>query len=244
MVRPKGVVQLACVCLLLVMVAGAAESGNVAGFNYAGFPFASLFRALGAPSSLPNGSQGTTTTTQTSNSSSGGPKMPPLPKLPPLPNLPGITPFAVAVAGLPVWLLASAGAVCLIGASLLILRRGTDVSVHDLNATLEEMEEQRRYLEETWSYRLRNAALLKYYLLMRRACVKVGLRDEDAETPQEYIGRVSAHFEVDGSEAARFASAVNRSRYGEELSEPDAKEASALMGVFADAIRRRAGEIP
>jgi hypothetical protein len=76
---------------------------------------------------------------------------------------------------------------------------------------------------------------------MRRACLKVGLRDEPAETPQEYVGRVSSFFRVEKSEAVRFATAVNRSRYGEELSELETGEASKFMGAFADVIRRRAG---
>jgi hypothetical protein len=105
------------------------------------------------------------------------------------------------------------------------------------------MEQQRKYLEETWSYKLRNAALLRYYLLMRRACLKVGLMDEPAETPQEYVGRVSSFFEVERSDASKFALAVNRSRYGEELSEREAAEASKFMGAFAEVIRRRASGI-
>jgi hypothetical protein len=132
---------------------------------------------------------------------------------------------------------------CFSGACLLILRlRTTRVRVLDLESTLQEMEQERKYLQETWSYRLRNAALLRYYLFMRRACLKVGLRDEPAETPQEYVGRVSSFFKVEKSEAAKFASAVNRSRYGEELSKLEAGEVSKFMGAFADVIRRRAGE--
>jgi hypothetical protein len=114
--------------------------------------------------------------------------------------------------------------------------------VLDLEDTLQGMEQQGKYLEETWSYRLRNAALLRYYLLMRKACLRIGLRDEPAETPQEYVGRVSSFFKVEKSEAAKFASAVNRSRYGEELSEAEVGEASKFMGAFADVIRRRASE--
>lgn len=141
------------------------------------------------------------------------------------------------------WFLAGVAVLCLGGACLLILRPRTSVRVLDLGETLQEMEKQRKYLEETWSYRLRNAALLRYYILMRRACLKVGLRDEPAETPQEYVGRVSSFFEVQKSEAAKFAYAVNRSRYGEELSELEAGEASKFMGAFAEVIRRRAGEV-
>jgi hypothetical protein len=144
----------------------------------------------------------------------------------------------------PVWFLALVAVITLGGACLLILRLRTSVRVLHLEDTLREMEQQRKYLEETWSYRLRNAALLRYYLLMRRACLKVGLRDEPAETPQEYVGRISSFFEVEKSEANKFASAVNKSRYGEELSALEAREASRFMSAFADVIRRRASEGP
>jgi len=124
---------------------------------------------------------------------------------------------------------------------MLVLRLRTSVQVLDLEGTLRAMEEQRKYLEESRSYKLRNAALLRYYLLMRRACLKVGLRDEPAETPQEYVERASSFFKVEELEAGKFASAVNRSRYGEELSQTESMEVSKFMSSFADVIRRRAG---
>ena len=232
--KPSGVVLLAGVCVLLVVVAGAGESGKVAGFNYSGFPLTGFLRGTSAPRNSTTGAQGNSTTGAQGNSTTiegkaNGP--------PPL-DWPSLSFLLV----LPAWFLAAAAVVCFGGACLLILRLKTTVHVLDLESTLQEMEQQRKYLEETWSYRLRNAALLRYYLLMRRACLRVGLRDEPAETPQEYVGRVSSFFKVEKPEAAKFASAVNRSRYGEELSELEAGEASKFMGTFADVIRRRAGE--
>ena len=236
--RPSEVVLLVGVCMLLVIVSGAVESGKVAGFNYEGVPLWPFpIPGNGAQTTSTTRAQTTSTTsTETTSTTSGG-----NPSGPPLSNWPSV-PFLSSLPGLPTWLLVAAGVVSFGGACLLILRRGTSVRVLDLEDTLQGMEQQGKYLEETWSYRLRNAALLRYYLLMRKACLRIGLRDEPAETPQEYVGRVSSFFKVEKSEAAKFASAVNRSRYGEELSEAEVGEASKFMGAFADVIRRRASE--
>jgi len=244
--RFDGVVLLAGVCVLLVVVSGAVVSGRVTGFDYSGIPIERLLRGLGIQvNSVTNVRGNSTTVTQgistgtQGNATTGGSK----------PN--GITPPANSYANffdflpaLPTWFLATIAVLCFGGACFLILRLKTSVQRVDLEGTLKEMGEQRKYLEETWSYRLRNAALLRYYILMRRACLKIGLRDELSETPQEYVGRVSSFLGVQRSEAARFASAVNRSRYGEELSEIEAGEASRFMGAFADVIRERANESP
>ena len=235
--RLEGVVLLAGVCVLLVVVSSAVESGNVAGFNYSGLPIGRLFGGIGAKTNSTTVSQTSTTTGVQTISTTGGGKTGGTSPF----NWPSLS-FPSFLLVLPAWFLAAVATVCFGGACLLILRLRTTVHVLDLESTLQEMEQQQKYLQETWSYRLRNAALLRYYLLMRRACLKVGLRDKPAETPQEYVGRVSSFFKVEKSEAARFASAVNRSRYGEELSELEAGEASKFMGSFADVIRRRAGE--
>jgi hypothetical protein len=242
--RLDGVVLLASVCVLLVVVSGAVESGKVAGFNYSGgFSIVkSLFAYFGgnstivAPGNTTISTRGTfTKTSLTLTNASTLPNWTPYP--------PVFSPYLSFLTVLPAWSLAAIATACFGGALLLILRLRTSIHVVDLESTLREMEQQTRYLEETWSYKLRNAALLRHYLLMRRACLKVGLRDEPAETPQEYVGRVSSFFDVEKSEATKFASAVNRSRYGEELSEPEVGEASKFMGAFADLIRRRAGEV-
>lgn len=231
--RLNGVVLLACVCVLLIVVSGAAESGKVAGFNYGGS--FSITRFLGISLGV-NSTRGQTNSTGTGGGKTNG-SSPVLPELS-LPAFPVLSGLPISLA----WFLAAVAIVCFGGACLLILRHRTSIHVLDLEGTLQEMEHQRKYLEETWSYKLRNAALLRYYLLMRRACLKVGLRDEPAETPQEYVGRVSSFFKVEKPEAFKFAFAVNRSRYGEELTEFEAREASKFMGAFADVIRRRAGE--
>jgi len=140
----------------------------------------------------------------------------------------------------PDWLLTVLAVACFAGACLLILRLKTSESVIDLEETVKEMELQQKRLAETWSYKLRNMALLRYYLLMRRACSKVGLQEKITETPKEYIERASAFLKVDGTYSVRFADAVNRCRYGEELSGEEASEASKFMGDFTDVIRRRA----
>jgi len=242
--RLDGVVLLACVCVLLVVVSGAVESGRVAGFNFSGgfsiikslFAYFGGNSTIGARGNSTIGTQGNLTKTSTSLTNESS-----LPNWTPYP--PVFSPYLSFLTVLPAWSLAAIAVACFGGAFLLILRLRTSVHVVDLESTLLEMEQQMKYLEETWSYKLRNAALLRYYLLMRRACLKVGLRDEPAETPQEYVGRVSSFFKVEKSEATKFASAVNRSRYGEELSELEVGEASRFMGAFADLIRRRAGEV-
>ncbi len=237
MPRAGSIVLLAFVCALLVVVAAGAESDNVHGFNYEGFSIGNLLQGLGYRSassgSNPGNSTVTTRTNSTAASASGGS---PSGASGPLPSFPTVS------AAVPDWLVAGAALACAGGAFVLVLRRRATVTVVDLGRTLEEMEHERKRLEGGWSRRLRNAALLRYFLLMRRACVKVGLRDEPAETPQEYVRRVSTFFGVDRSEAEGFASAVNRSRYGEELTEAEAREASRLMGIFSDVIRRKAGE--
>jgi hypothetical protein len=112
----------------------------------------------------------------------------------------------------------------------------------DLDATLKEMDVQQRYLVGKWSSKLRNAALLRYYLLMKRACEKVGLPEKAAETPQEYIGRASSFLGVDEVRAEGFADAIDRSRYGEELSEEDTRDASESMAAFTELVREKAHE--
>ena len=237
--RLNGVLLLACVCVLLAVVSGAVESGKVAGFNYSGIQIARII-GLNNSTSPSTGNLGNSTIGIQGNSTiiSGGKTNGTSHSY--FPGL--VSPNFLPV--LPIWFVTVVAIICFGGACLLILRLRTSVHVLHLEDTLREMEQQVKYLEETWSYRLRNAALLRYYLLMRRACLKVGLRDEPAETPQEYVGRVSSFFEVEKSEATKFASAVNKSRYGEELSELEAGEASRFMSAFADVIRRRASEGP
>ena len=233
--RPSGVVLLACVIVLLVMVAGAVERGEIAGANYAsGFPIGFNWSIKLPQSNSTGGSQGgnpgkggnITTVTTTESGSHQNPTQS---------QAPGML---VSLPTLPLWALGALAVIGFGGVCFLILRLGSSVHEVDLDSTLKEMEQERRYLERSWSYKLRNAALLRYYLLMRKACLKIGLKDEPAETPQEYVGRISSFFEVDQSQASQFALAVNRSSYGEELSESEAEIASKFMSGFVEVIRK------
>ena len=231
--RINGTVLLVVVCALLVVVSSAVESGKVSGADYrGGLPFGWVNLGWTGGSNVNANATG-----RPGGNVSGGPAVSNPISLPALPSLLGLP----TLPALPTWLWVAAAAVCFGGACMLVLRLRTSVQVLDLEGTLRAMEEQRKYLEESRSYKLRNAALLRYYLLMRRACLKVGLRDEPAETPQEYVERASSFFKVEELEAGKFASAVNRSRYGEELSQTESMEVSKFMSSFADVIRRRAG---
>lgn len=53
-------------------------------------------------------------------------------------------------------------------------------NVIDLKGALGEMEGERNRFVDTWSTKLRNAALLRYYVLLAQVCAKVGIED----TPQ------------------------------------------------------------
>ncbi len=232
MERPEGIILLACVCFLLVIVLSAVESGRVVGANYrAGLPI------LGFNFSLPRtnyqlnpmGNVNQSNSKATQNPQPNLTSQNPFISLAPLPFLPT----------LPDWLLPVLAVACFVGACFLILRLKTSESVVDLEETVKQMEMQQKRLAESWSYKLRNMALLRYYVLMRRACSSVGLQEKLTETPKEYIDRASSFLQVDSAHAIRFADAVNRCRYGEELTGEDASEASKFMSDFTDVIRRR-----
>ena len=236
MEKPEGALLLACVCFMLVLVLGAVESGRVAGANYSrGLPIPgwnSTMQALlnwNATSSKP-AANSTATKVSTASavarpiifSNRGGF---PILALPPLP--------------VPDWTLAAVAAGCFALACYLILRVRASVQVLDLASTLKEMELQQKRIMESWSSKLRNVALLRYYLLMRRACTTAGIPEQRTETLQEYIGRVSSLLDVESGQATKFARLVNRSRYGEELSTEDAGDASRFMSAFTEVIRRK-----
>jgi len=245
MERPAGVLLLVAVCAMLAIVSAAVEAGKVSGADYStvlpigniGFGWwhsghsgnsNSVQTNSSAILKNPTGNSSVGKGGQSSNKTSTQPQI-----ITPYPNF----------SGLPSWLLPTAAVAALGCALLLVFRIRISTNPIDLEHTVDEMEQQRKSLEETWSYKMKNSALLQYYILMRKACLRLGLRDGPSETPQEYIGRASSFFKVDESEAARFASAVNRSRYGQELNETEVGEASKFMGSFADVIRRKAGEI-
>lgn len=219
-------------CFLLIIVLAAVDSGRVMGANYqVGLPILNLNFSW-TRFYVPTNNTGTFhQTTQNSQSVSASQS-----------NQNPFISFGslVILPTLPDWFLPALAVVCFIGACFLILRLKTSETVTDLEAAVKEMELQQKRLAESWSYRLRNMALLRYYLLMRRVCSKVGLKEEITETPKEYIERASSFLKVDGRYAARFADAVNRCRYGEELSGEEADEASKFMGDFTEVIRRLA----
>jgi len=230
---PEGVVLLACTCFLLILVLAAAESGKVVGANYQMalgiFPF-NVSYAFRSPIAL-NSSQGAQLLNLSGN---------PVPQtVPQVQNPSG--PFASPsfLRFLPGWSLSVLGIACFVLACFLALRLKTSTRIVDFEKTLKEMQIQQRRLAQAWSYRLRNRALLRYYLLMRRACSEIGLQEGLAETPKEYIQRASSFLKVDDEYAARFADVVDRCRYGVELSGEDANNALGFMVNFTEVIRRR-----
>jgi hypothetical protein len=236
--RPREVLLLALMCVLLVLALGAIESGRLAGVVYGkglaipGFNFSWNLNRTQTAQGFPNNSTAVTGTATSENSTTqvfeyqnGGP-------------LASTFAFFSTV---PDWLLTTIAIAGFAGVCFLALRLKSDIHVIDFQATLREMEIQQKRLSEAWSSKLRNEALLRYYALMRRACSRVGLQERMTETPQEYIGRASSFLHVDDRQAVSFAVAVNRCRYGEELSADEAGEASVFMSSFTNVIRRKTG---
>ncbi len=122
---------------------------------------------------------------------------------------------------------------------VVMLLRGESPTVFDLKGLIEQMESQRSYFVRSWSRKLRNVALLRYYVLMAEVCSKVGIEDGPTETPHEFIGRASAELGVIGTDQTRFADAVDRAHYGAELSSDEVDEASKFMDSFTQTIARR-----
>jgi len=122
-----------------------------------------------------------------------------------------------------------------VGMAILLMRR-ENPKVFDLRGLVEEMDGQRSRFDRSLSRKLRNMALLRYYLLMAEVCARVGIGDRPAETPHEFIGRAAAELDVSGPDSARFADAVDRAHYGVELSSHEVEEASRFMDSFAKTI--------
>lgn len=145
--------------------------------------------------------------------------------------------FTFTLAG---WYIYVVLAAALVLAFTLLIRSGRKGGeVYDFAGALAEIVEERSRLKGSWSSRLRNATLLRYYSLMRRVCTRVGIKEVPAETPREYIGRVTKELNMDPKESEKFTEVFNRARYGLELSEKEVEEASGFMGGFVDIIRRR-----
>jgi hypothetical protein len=244
--KVESAVLLVSMCLLLVVTLGAVESGRIVGANYTGsLPIPGLGRLLNwrivnytsttSTMAINSSAASESTTNEVSRSAGNYFNQSVLFSF----NLPVFSSMPPSFT----WFLVILMAGCFVGACFLVLRVKTGMHVVNLAKTLDEMELQQEYLTEAWSPRMRNAALLRYYLLMRKACSKVGILEQKTETPQEYIGRASSELEVEREEAVRFAAAVNKSRYGEELSKDEARRTSAFMGTFIEAIRKKANEV-
>jgi hypothetical protein len=121
---------------------------------------------------------------------------------------------------------------------IFVARRRTPGDTYDFREALKQLEEEHSLMRWSWSYRLRNAALLRYYALMRALCSKLGVQDDPAETPKEFIDKATRVLKIEPREARQFADAFNRARYGLELSENEAREAASFMGRFVDDLRR------
>jgi len=142
---------------------------------------------------------------------------------------------------LPVWLLYLVVALATATGLFFVSRRRLPADTYDFKAAMEQLEKERSALEWSWSYRLRNAALLRYYSAVRALCSKLGVKEEPSETPREYLEKATKVLRLESGEASRFAEAFNRARYGLELSEDEAEEAAAYMGDFVDGLRRSLG---
>jgi len=139
------------------------------------------------------------------------------------------------------WYVLIPAVVALTGAMVALLLRKDKPKIFDLKAVVKEMEAERDYFASSWSRKLRNAALLRYYLLMVQACSKIGILDEPTDTPHEFIGRASIELKVEASDAEKFADAVDRAHYGAELSGEEVASASRFMDSFTKVVVGRAG---
>jgi len=231
--RPTGIVRkgpklrwLAVVSGCLIVVLAAVESGRLAGLNGFGQGFVPPIKPFNASRLTITGSA---TVTGLAIGGTNGTLL--VVNLPHLPNGPAFT--------LADWYVYVLLAAALILGFVFLLRGSRDAGVYDFAGALKELDAERSRLRTSWSSRLRNATLLRYYSLMRRVCSKVGIEEVPAETPREYIDRVTRELNMDPKEAMKFASVFNRARYGLELSDEEIEEASGFMGGFVNIIRRR-----
>lgn len=119
----------------------------------------------------------------------------------------------------------------------LALRSSGDRSVYDLDAALRRLEMEGSFFSGSASRKLRNEALLRYYSQVRKICGRLGIPDRPSDTPLEYLRRISETLGIDGRDAAGFADTFERSRYGVELSENEAKAAAASMAKVVGGLR-------
>jgi hypothetical protein len=127
-------------------------------------------------------------------------------------------------------------ALLVITGSAYILIRRQKPKVLNLGGALRDLEEQRKYFTGSWSMKMRNAALLKYYLLMAQICSKMGIVNQMEETPHHFIGRAASELKVESESAEEFANVVDRAHYGVELSQEEVQAVSGFMDSFTRAL--------
>jgi hypothetical protein len=137
----------------------------------------------------------------------------------------------------PEWVLYAALGLALAAGLAFLLRSSGEAGVYDFAAAIDQLDKQRSLVEGSWSQKMRNVALLSYYSLMRKICTQMGLADGPSETPLEYLGRVAEALKINQRDAADFAAAFDRARYGGELSDEDARSAAAYMARFVNGLR-------
>jgi len=223
--KHRDVLWLIAVSALLVVVLGHSESGQLAGLKNLG-PGGNAGLGLGSSSS------------GTNESFAIGINIPGNFSLPPSsPQGFYPQPFRIPIPN-SYWLLYVLSGLAALSALWFFLRSSKAGSVYDFAADLEGLEKARRMLEGSWSYRLRNAAVVNYYLLVRKMGAQLGVKEATHETAKEYLDRVSLELKVDLTQSRRFADVFSRARYGLELTDSEIQEASKFMGGFVEGIRR------
>jgi len=128
--------------------------------------------------------------------------------------------------------------VVLLAVGLAFLARSTGrTRVYDFAAALEQLDRQRYAMAGSWSQKLRNVALLRYYSLMRSVCAQMGLQDSPSETPLEYLARLATALKISEEDAVSFATAFERARYGGELTDDEARKVATSMASFVDGLK-------
>jgi len=223
---------LAVICVLLVLLVGAIESGKLSGFkNLEGSASAGV--SQGEPLLYHPAINSTLGFHVTNGSAPVG----------------AANALGVGGAGFPeiqppafVWWYAFVPIIIGTLATLyFLLTRAGGANVFDFRGALEELEKERSRIKMGWAGGMRNEILLRYYAVMLRVCRKIGLKESPVETPTEYLGRVADELGIERAQAMKFAQAFNRARYGLELTPEEASEASNFMEGFVDVIRSRAG---
>lgn len=227
--RRRNMVWTVAISALLVVLLATVASGRLSGLGQ--FAISTSKPANSVGNGLGNGTPAAKgQTASTTNQTSVGP----------LGSLGGSLPQSSSVQ-LPVWLLYLVVATATATGLFFVLRRRLPADTYDFKAALEQLEKERSALEWSWSYKLRNAALLRYYSIVRMLCSKLGVEEKPSETPREFLEKATSELKLESGEALRFVEAFNRARYGVELSQDEAKEAAAYMGAFVDSLRRSLG---